>query len=278
MQYPITLWLFSALLFIIACQPGTSSQSEANTNADTANQQSVKNNTTAQIRYDMEKLQEGIDFKAQGNEPFWSLEIDFDKAMRFTSLNHPEKLSTPVPEPAKMMDAPGERYRAVTEAGELIVTMLKDSCADTMSGEKFPYKVRVNAKLSTDTDYTDYEGCGRYLTDYRLHNIWVIEAMQGEALNAEDFAKGLPTLEFKPEEEQVSGQDGCNRIFGKITTKGNQLTFGMLAGTRMACPNMEKSDQLGKLLNEQTFTYTFAPRQLLLKQGDEVVLRLKNVD
>jgi len=278
MKYLITLWLFSALPFMMACQRGASSQSEANTNADTAKQQSVENNTTARLQSDMEKLEQGIDFKAQGNEPFWSLEIDFDKAMRFTSLSHPEKLSTPVPEPAQMMDAPGERYRAVTEAGELIVTILKDSCADTMSGEKFPYKVRVNAKLTTDTDYTDYEGCGRYLTDYRLHNIWAVEAMQGEALNGDDFAKGLPTLEFDPEEGQVSGHDGCNRIFGKVTVQGKQLTFGMLAGTRMACPNMEKSDQLGKLLNEQTFTYTFAPRQLLLKQNDAVVLRLKNVD
>jgi heat shock protein HslJ/uncharacterized membrane protein len=242
------------------------------------NRKPVATNNAARMQADMEKLQDGIDFKAQGNEPFWSVEIDFDKAIHFKSLNHPEELSTPVPKPAQMQDAQGERYRAVTEAGELIVTILKDSCSDSMSGAQFPYKVRVDAKLATDTEYAHYEGCGRYLTDYRLHNIWVVEEMQGESLKAEDFAKGLPTLEFMPEEGQVGGHDGCNRIFGKIETQGKQLKFGVIGATRMACPNMEKSDQFTQLINEQTLTYAFEPRQLLLKQGQEVVLRLKNVD
>jgi heat shock protein HslJ len=264
-------WLPVLLFFAAACQSGSTSQSELS-------REPVATNNAARMQADLKKLQEGVDFKAQGNEPFWSVEIDFDKVMQFKSLNHPQELSTPVPAPAQMQDAPGERYRAVTEAGELIVTILKDSCSDSMSGEQFPYKVRVDAKLTTDADYAHYEGCGRYLTDYRLHNIWVVEEMQGEPLKAEDFAKGLPTLEFFPGEGQVGGHDGCNRIFGKIETQGNQLTFGIIGATRMACPNMEKSDRFNQLLNEQTFTYAFEPRQLLLKQGEEVVLRLKNVD
>ena len=33
-----------------------------------------------------EKMKEGIDFYALGGEPSWSLDIDFDKFMRFRSL------------------------------------------------------------------------------------------------------------------------------------------------------------------------------------------------
>ena len=238
----------------------------------------VATNNERRMQADTKKLQEGVDFKAQGNEPFWSVEIDFDKQIHFKSLNHPAELIAPVPKPAQMQDAQGERYRAVTEAGELIVTILKDSCTDSMSGDGFPYKVRVDAKLTSDADYAHYEGCGRYLADYRLHNIWAVEEMQGKPLKAQDFTKGIPTLELYPEEGRIAGHDGCNRIFGKIETQGNQLKFGMMGATRMACPNMEKSDQLMKLISDQTFNYTFEPRQLVLKQGNEIVLRLKNVD
>ena len=240
--------------------------------------QPMATNNAARIQADMEKLQQGIDFRAYGNEPSWSLEIDFDKVIQFKSLNHPQQFSAPVPEPAYAQDAPGERYRAVTEAGELIVTILRDSCIDGMSGDQFPYKVSVDAKLTTDADYSHFEGCGRYLTDYRLHNIWVVEEMQGETLQTEAFSKGLPTLEFKPGEGQVYGHDGCNQFFGKVENQGNQLKFGLLGATRMACPNMEKSNQFTQLISDQTLTYTFEPRQLVLKQEEKVVLRLKNVD
>ena len=43
-----------------------------------------------------------------------------------------------------------------------------------------------------------------------------------------------PHLEFQPD-GRVSGADGCNRVTGSYTLKGEAITFGALAGTRMAC-------------------------------------------
>lgn len=36
---------------------------------------------------------------------------------------------------------------------------------------------------------------------------------------------------------RVSGRDGCNRITGSYTQKGEAVTFGQVAGTMMACPD-----------------------------------------
>jgi heat shock protein HslJ len=36
---------------------------------------------------------------------------------------------------------------------------------------------------------------------------------------------------------RLSGSDGCNRIVGSYTLKGEAVTFGQVAGTQMACPD-----------------------------------------
>lgn len=218
------------------------------------------------------------DFKATGNEPFWSLEIDFDQHMRFTTLNDSRELVTPVPKPEIAQDHPVERYRAVTEQGELIVQISPDTCQDTMSDEKFPFTVTVEVKFGTDTDYSRYMGCGRNLLDLRLHNIWALEEMDGEAVSAEVFSRGVPNLEIFPGTGRIAGHDGCNRLFGKIIGNEGTLTFGALGSTMMACPNMEKSNQFLKLISDKSFQYEFGTRQLVLKQEGKVVLRFRNVD
>ena len=43
-------------------------------------------------------------------------------------------------------------------------------------------------------------------------------------------------LAFQPG-GRVSGSDGCNRITGSYTLKGEGVTFGQIAGTQMACPD-----------------------------------------
>ncbi|MDZ7614777.1 MAG: hypothetical protein U5K51_14555 [Flavobacteriaceae bacterium] len=35
----------------------------------------------------IKKFEEGIDFYASGNEPFWNLDMDFEKGIRFTTID-----------------------------------------------------------------------------------------------------------------------------------------------------------------------------------------------
>ncbi|MEE1620805.1 META domain-containing protein [Zafaria sp. J156] len=48
----------------------------------------------------------------------------------------------------------------------------------------------------------------------------------------------LPTLEFT-DDGSVTGTDGCNRLMGGWTVEGGQVVFDALAGTMMACPDVD---------------------------------------
>jgi uncharacterized lipoprotein NlpE involved in copper resistance len=83
---------------------------------------------TETLTFMKRKLAGSIDFYALGNEPSWSLEIDFDNFMRFKSLSEPFELNTPPGEEARAQDANVTRYGAQTEAGMLIATILEGPC------------------------------------------------------------------------------------------------------------------------------------------------------
>ncbi|WP_084671253.1 META domain-containing protein [Sporichthya polymorpha] len=49
-------------------------------------------------------------------------------------------------------------------------------------------------------------------------------------------------LEFA--DGRVTGNDGCNRLFGDATVSGDTITFGPIATTKMACPGVEGTDRV----------------------------------
>jgi uncharacterized membrane protein len=224
------------------------------------------------------KLEQGVDFYAFGHEPSWSLDIDFEKGMWFTSLTDLPEMNTPPGREDKAQDADVTRYFAQTEEGTLIVTVLRGECTDAMSGEQFPFKARVDVKRSSDNDYTSFEGCGRYVMDSRLNDIWVLMLFGDRKLEAQDFRKGFPILEFNLNENRVVGSTGCNRISGKFETRGNRITIGQLATTRMACPNMAFEQEFLSAVTGEAFHYAIDAGRLMLTGDNGVVLELRKTD
>jgi heat shock protein HslJ/uncharacterized membrane protein len=225
-----------------------------------------------------EKMKQGIDFYASGSEPSWSLDIDFDKFMRFKSLTALPDLNTPAGKEAKAQDADVTSYRARTEDGMLIVTIFKGPCEDTLSGETFPLKVRVDAKYTADTDYMQFEGCGRYMVDYRLNDIWVLTTFNQQPLNRDVFAKGLPVVEFHLTDNRVSGSTGCNRMTGGFEARGKTITFGQMATTRMACPNMAFEQDFLKAISRKTLNYALNNGKFILTNDEGMQLEFKKMD
>ncbi len=236
---------------------------------------------TKQYRFQQilqKKGQEGIDFYAFGNEPFWSLDMDFEKVIRFKNLDGLE-FNAPAVAPVKAMDANVSRYRSVTESGEIIVQLNQTECTDSMSGKKFDYSVSIDLKMSKETDYTSYKGCGNYVPDYRLHDIWAITEVDGITIKPEDFKKVFPRLEINIGKESVSGNDGCNSFNGSVKTEYGKLIFGNLASTMMACfNNVEISSKISKILSNKILTYKIANNLLTLSNKEEVVMVLKHID
>ena len=218
------------------------------------------------LTYYQEKFLSGLDFFARGNEPNWTLEIDFEKSMSFIMFEG-FKIITPAVEGVKAQDSDVTLYTAKTDSGELVITVIKDKCQDNMSGENFPYKVRVEAKSSADSSYNTFEGCGRFLYDMRLYDIYVMEEMTGFNLKKEKLMKGIPQFEFNLTEMRFSGHAGCNQINGGITVIGNKITFENLVGTLMSCPNMKVEKAVVNALNQKTVTYSIDKMKLTIVSG-----------
>ncbi len=226
--------------------------------------------------YYQEKFLNGVDFIARGNEPNWTLEIDFEKFMSFATM-YDTKLNAPAVKGIKTQDSDVTLYRSKTDSGELVITLIKDNCQDNMSGEKFPYKVRVEAKSSDDVNYKTFEGCGKFLFDMRLYDIWVMEELTGFNLKKEKLTKGLPQFEFNLNDMRFLGNAGCNSISGSIDVVGNKITFGNLMGTLMACANMKVEKAVVEALNQKTVTYSIDKLKLTIVSGKTKMV-LKKVD
>jgi heat shock protein HslJ len=152
---------------------------------------------------------------ARGNDPFWSLTVTADGSS-YTDME------------GVTLDAPFTAPTAIegslifaTAAGPLRVT---DSlCHDSMSGMPYPFSVTLTR------NGTDLPGCAGDPARL-LDGEWTAITLAGTAL-----PKGADvTLSF--DAGRVSGLAACNRYSGSYTLSGEGLTFGPMAGTRMACP------------------------------------------
>ena len=266
----IIIFLFG-LIAITACTSSDKINKEKKS-VDNKNEEPV-----AAPSFYQEKFVNGSDFFARGNEPFWTLEIDLEKEMKF--ITHDDiNLITPAVEGVKAQDADVTRFHSQANSGEMMVTLIKRNCEDNMSGEPFNYKVKVEVRKSIDEDFKTYEGCGSYLFDYRLNDIWKMEEMTGIELKKEELMKGMPTFDFNIKEMKFSGHAGCNNLTGKIDVKGNKISFGNIAATMMACPDMQVERAVIDALNKKVFTYKIENIELTLENESGVKMVFKKIN
>jgi heat shock protein HslJ len=78
----------------------------------------------------------------------------------------------------------------------------------------------------------------------------------------------MPELSFETATGKVTGSTGCNKIMGSYSTSGNGFSFGPLATTRKACPNMEVEKFFTGFL-DNVGSYKFEQGRLLLYSKDD---------
>ena len=108
-----------------------------------------------------QKASEGIDFIATGNEPFWSIEIDEEKFIRYTTPDGVE-LTTP-PVKADNIDAVTKLYKAETAMGKLELQVMNKICINDMSGDSSAFTVHLTIQLKKDEKPRVLHGCGTSL-------------------------------------------------------------------------------------------------------------------
>lgn len=219
---------------------------------------------------------DGSYFKATGTEPFWGLKIYGDKVQLQTME---DTITTPPSEAIKAQDANIKMFRIKTEATEMDVIISHKECTNAMSGAVSPYTVTVSYKSTGGGESRVLEGCGSYITDYRLHDIWVLEEMKGTSVSKDDFSgRDVPNMEVNINDNRFSGFSGCNRMTGSLFYENDVLRFTQVASTRMACPGMEKETEFLSALQSVT-SYTVENNRLYLSNGsNENVLVFKKID
>lgn len=216
-----------------------------------------------------QKQAEGIDFYAKGAVPSsWSVEIDFDKIIRFKSLDGADVLSTPV-KAVENSSNNSVSYTTRAGNGEMVIQLFKEPCTDNLSGEKF------NQKVTVDVNGKHYEGCGQYLSDAALNGNWILEKVGSKEVTAAEFAKGLPEVTFDLSGGSITGHDGCNRITGQMEVQGNQVRFSAIAGTKMACPGNKPANDFVRKLSNAFASYYFKDGRLFLYLIDDSIVVFK---
>ena len=241
----------------------------------TAGKTSDAQNTSSE--YGSQEDQMKYYFTGTGNEPFWGIKMG-NENIEFTSLiSGKEKLAFPATEVIKAMDANIKMYKVSNETASATITIQQLECQNSMSGVISPYKVSVEIKNNTELTDTKLSGCGNYNTDYRLHDIWVLEELNGFKVFATDYQKELPRIEINSSENKFMGYGGCNAISGSIFYEKDLLRFSKVVATRMACAQGNKEDQFIKAL-QSTTTYSIGDNRLTLSNPSGKLLVFRKVD
>jgi heat shock protein HslJ len=238
----------------------------------TTSNKPVESEPTFAYKQQMENLEKGIYFRGNGNEPDWNLKIS-EKIIEFNSLKPGfESLTGDHVEPIQAMDANVKMYRITDKSITMIIQIVQQECINTMSGDKSDYSVRI--EIVKDNVSTFLSGCGNYITDYRLHDIWVLEQMNGQKVNLADFTKELPNLEINSSTNKFMGFAGCNRMNGAIFFERGLLRFTNTITTRMACGDNNKENEFLKTL-QSTTTYKVENLRLILinESGNELIFK-----
>lgn len=236
--------------------------------------ESSKSNTPIVNNFEKGGDAEEIYFKSSGTEPFWVLTISDNKIV-FKTIS--DSLVTPHVESILAMDANVKLYRIETETARLNIQVSQQNCVNAMSGDTLPYAVSVEYKKNTTSEFEKLNGCGHYVTDYRLHDIWVLEELNGKKISKEDFSKGFPLLEIYARSNKFSGFAGCNRMNGLLFFEKGKLRFTNLVTTEMMCEPANKEAEFIKALQSSN-TYQVGNNRLILSNPSEVKIILKKID
>lgn len=265
----IPLHLIALIICLTGCNNPDNHKSLQNQSDDQHVRASVKNENSINTG------NPDMYFYALGSEPFWTLQISPD-LIKFKSQT--DSVMTPHPEPIRAMDSNVKLYKVNTERAVLDIKIKQGECKNTISGAISPYRVEVDYRFTSDSNMNQVNGCGKYITDYRLHDIWVLEKIGGQEVDMNQYHNGLPMIEINASQNSFLGNTGCNHMNGALFYEREILRFINITTTEKECSElMVKEKEFLKKLSSST-QYKIRDNKLFLSNPDETLLVFKKVD
>lgn len=192
------------------------------------------------------------DFRAQGNEPSWSIQKN-GEGITFNRLDGEAVKISPLPGVRK-----SEVYQA-TVAGQPFTLKISDEvCTDAMSGMPFPSSVSVTLGKE------EFKGCGGE-PKALLEGEWIVTEINGKPVIAESQA----SISFTAD-GQVNGNASCNRYFGPFKLTGEGLTISDLGSTMMMCePTVVDQERLFLGVMGEVNRFEIKPNGALVLHGKD---------
>ena len=199
------------------------------------------------------KQHEGIDFYGEGDEPVsWTLEMDLESGFTFKPSGSQQLIAGPVPV-TRLSNPDADSYLSKTDSGVMKVVVYDHLCSSNKKSRKV--EVTINNKR--------YTGCGKYLYDYQLNNIWVLQYIDNKEPGQSDYKK-LPRLQFDLAKNTMIGYDGCNNITSSISVNGNHIKFNAFTGSKPGCSNNESAKLFATMLSDHTVDYNIENGRLII--------------
>jgi heat shock protein HslJ len=152
-------------------------------------------------------------------------------------------------------------------------------------------EAEIDRDASRDGFAADYDGLITVMKSYGRcdetsivtqgdlqHHRWVLESINGEAIDADSMNGRIPDLDFG-EHLHVSGNTGCNRISGRASLHDEYIRFGQLISTLMSCSPAQNEVErtIQRVLAGTAIEITIRSNYLNLREG-EISLRYRLQD
>ncbi|RMJ03222.1 META domain protein [Marinobacter litoralis] len=200
-------------------------------------------------------------FKAMGTEPNWSAEIENNR-MDLT-LPYDGEVLEGVWLRESVANRHGRVYEGKVDEREIEVSVAHQLCENPMSGAQYPAQVRLTVDGNT------FEGCGGDRERLFQGAEWVVDDLAGDGI----IDRSMMTIRFH-DENRISGRASCNRYMGSYSLTGENLTFGQMGSTMMACHDslMNQERKFLTLMSEVVSGHIGRHGELLLKtqSGDTI--------
>ncbi len=216
----------------------------------------------------VQKQLNGVDFFAKGNQPSsWTLEIDFEKNIRFISIDGTQMISSSV-KPLELTGKKGIRFTSKATNGEINIFIYDESCNDDLSGELFKKRIEVSVNNSL------YRGCGSYLCNPALHGKWVLQKINNHPISEADNNNAPPMLELDLNRNNVSVKEGCTNFKGNVDILGSKMKFSPLAISSSKCSE-KRENLLIPIISDQMVDYYFRDGLLYFYLKDDGIVIFK---
>ena len=104
-------------------------------------------------------------------------------------------------------------------------------------------------------------------SDVSLTGRYILLSLNGEKVKVGHSVNPVPYLDLDLSGKAVSGFAGCNRFSGSLETASDSLSVGILAATKMACPEGDLEAAILTALNSGKFLWQQRRNRLILKNN-----------